>query len=163
MDEDTRNKVKAAIYDADIIKLRELAGYFTDEAAINQEKQEILLAQITYCYNKIFSKIHLKDKAQELIQTTVKKIDEQKYESILKDIQEFDETHGLFHGGLVGKARIKIGSRLYSQGLSIGQAAELSDANVGDVQEYVGDTKYHEKMQGISLEERLRIARDILK
>ena len=160
------HKLIEAIQERDILTLRELAGEYSDEASINQSQRNINLAIISYSLNKIYSKIHLREKTRDLEAEVILKLTEDKLEEVRDAIFAFDEENGLFYGGLGHKARVKIGSRLYSQGLSITQSANLVDININEIQDYVGETKdhdtHHGRQHGSPLEERLRHAREIL-
>jgi hypothetical protein len=156
-------KVMDAVAKEDSVKLRELASDFSDESAINQDEETILLAVITYSFHKIFSKIHLREKTEELVELSLKHLSAGRLKDVIKEIDSFDREHGLFQGGLIGKARIKIGSRLYSRGMSITHSADLSGAPVSEILEYAGDTKHHEEKEKIPLSERLNKARDMFK
>lgn len=157
------NEVLDAVSKEDAVRMRELAGYFSDEAAISQEEETINLAMITYCLHKIFIKIHMREKTESLVEATMKNLTENKLEQILEDIEKFDSEHGLFEGGLVGKARIKIASRLQSRGISVTQSASLTGAAVSDLLDYVGETRGYQHKEGKTVRERLNIARDIFK
>ncbi|MFH1403004.1 MAG: hypothetical protein ABIH11_01885 [Candidatus Altiarchaeota archaeon] len=155
------SRVLDAVAKEDSIKLRELASEYSDDAAINQDKESLQLAVITYSFHKIFSKIHFREKTESLVESSIKKLSEGMLEGVIGEIESFDREHGLFHGGLVGKARIKIGSRIYSRGISITHASTLSGAPVSEILEYSGDTKHHEEKERVSLSDRLNKARDV--
>ncbi|MBU0761693.1 MAG: hypothetical protein KKD39_01595 [Candidatus Altiarchaeota archaeon] len=153
--------VLKALLDEDSMRLRELAGLFGDEAAISQDRVAIELALICYCFHKIFTKLHFREKNNEIVMSAIAKLKEGEYESLLSDISEFDEKHGLMEG-LVGKARIKIAARLHSRGISVTQSASITGAKLSDLFDYVGGTKdYHNHTSGKPLSERLNTARDI--
>ena len=156
------DEVLDAVSKEDTVKLRELAGHYSDEAAIHQEEALIKLAMITYCFHKIFIKLHMRQKTEALVEHTLKKLAQKDYDSIIGELVEFDREHGLFEGGLVDKARIKIASRLHSRGISVAQSAGVTGARVSDIIEYFGETRGHQHVEGKSVEERLNIARDIL-
>lgn len=156
------NEVEEAVRERSILKLRELAGRYSDNAAIDQDPTEIKLAMMTYSLNKIYGKIHLRAKTKELDKNVMQKLKEKDYDTVLEEIFRFDREHGLFHDGLENKAKIKIGSRLYSQGISLAQSASLVKVASNEIQDYVGDTKEHDTHRGKTLEERLRKAREIL-
>ena len=156
-------KVMDALAKEDSVRLRELASDYSDEAAIRQDEQTILLAVITYSFHKIFSKIHMREKTEGLVESSMKYLSEGRLDDVIKEIDAFDNEYGLFQGGLVGKARIKIGSRIYSRGMSITHSATLSGAPVSELLDYAGDTKQHEAKERIPLHERLNRARDLFK
>jgi len=159
---DLVNKTRAALESRDAMMLRELSREFTDEAIVSQDENVIKLAMITYAFNKILSKVHFKAN-DELVEKALKKLRENDFSSILSYIDEFDKKFGFFEGTLVGKAKIKIGSRLYSRGISLSRSANLVNAKISDILDYVGNTKIHEKAVGSSLKERLETARRLFK
>ncbi len=162
MDE-TIAKVMDAISKEDTHRLRELASEFSDDAAIRQDETTVDLAIITYCFNKIFGKIHFREKTEEIVDLALKHLSQGEISRVIEEIHAFDFEHGLFHGGLVGKAKIKIGTRLYSRGLSISHSSEITGAPVSELLEYAGDTKHHEEVEKIPLSDRLNITRDLFK
>ena len=58
------SEVLDAASKVDSVRLRELAGFFSDEAAISQEADTIKMAMITYCLHKIFIKMHMREKTE---------------------------------------------------------------------------------------------------
>jgi hypothetical protein len=157
------NEVLDAVSKVDSVKLRELAGHYSDEAALAQEGDHIKMAMITYCLHKIFIKMHMKDKTQPIVESTMKYLSEGDLDRVLQELDEFDGKNGLFEGGLVGKARIKIASRLHSRGISVTQSASLTGAAVSDILDYVGETRGYGHKEGKTVEERLNVARDLFK
>jgi hypothetical protein len=157
------NEVLDAVSKCDSVKLRELAGHYSDEAAISQDPNIIKLAMITYCFHKIFIKMHLKEKTEPIVQSTIKNLTTDSFDKILAEVDAFDRENGMFEGGLVGKARIKIASRLQSRGISVTQSASLTGAAVGDLLDYVGETKGYQHKEAKTVTERLNIARDLFK
>jgi len=152
-----------AVKERDIFRLRELAGVYSDQAGVDQDQRKIKLSLITYSLNKIYGKIHFRQKTKKMEEKVVRNLKEGDLDGVLEAIYDFDREHGLFHEGLSRKARVKIGSRLYSQGLSMSQAASLVNTHVNDIQDYVGVTKEHEVRHGKSLEKRFSSAKEILK
>ncbi|MBD3388448.1 MAG: hypothetical protein GF416_05200 [Candidatus Altiarchaeales archaeon] len=155
------NEVLDAISKEDSVKLRELAGHYSDKAAVTQEEEIVKLSMITYCFHKIFIKMHFREKTEALVESALKKLSAGDLEGILSDVDDFDSDHGLFEGGLVWKARIKMASRMHSRGISLTQSASLTGAHVSDILEYVGETKGYEHAEGKTVPDRLNIARDI--
>jgi len=152
-----------AIAKEDSVKLRELAGHYSDEAALSQEPDIIKMAMITYCFHKIFIKMHLKEKTEAIVESTLKNLSSGSLDVVLSDVNVFDREFGMFEGGLVGKARIKIASRMHSRGISLTQSASLTGAAVSDLLDYVGETKGYQHKESKSVAERMNIARDLLK
>ena len=144
------------------MKLRELSREFTMTAVTDQSDDNINLALVTYCLNKVFSKIHFKENLVELKVRVLAELEAGDYIGALDELESFDNTFGAFEGNLVKKGRIKIGSRLYSNGLSLSQSASLVDISVSDILSYVGATKTHEKIQPRSVSERFAVAKEVI-
>jgi hypothetical protein len=157
------SEVLDAVSKVDSVKLRELAGYYSDEAALNQAEDVIKMAMITYCLHKIFIKMHMREKTSVIVESTMKNLSQGNLDRIISSLEEFDIQNGLFEGGLMGKARIKIASRLHSRGISATQSASLTGASVGDVLDYIGETRGYQHVEGKTVVERLNVARDLLK
>ena len=157
------SEVLDAVSKVDSIKLRELAGYYSDEAALTQEGDVIKMALITYCLHKIYVKIHMREKTESLVESVLRDLTAGNLDGVIMNIEAFDSQHGLFEGGIVGKARIKIASRLHSRGISVTQSASLTGAAVSDILEFVGETRGYLHREGKTVAERLNTVRDILK
>ncbi|HHQ45066.1 MAG TPA: hypothetical protein ENN13_02900 [Candidatus Altiarchaeales archaeon] len=153
--------VTSAVEKLDGLRLRELAGAYSDRAALSQSQHDLKLSLITYCTHKIYNKIHFKEKVRPLSEKLADLIGKGDLDGALSLIEKFDADNGLFQNSLVEKARVKIGTRLYTQGISVSQAASLLGVGVSDIQDYVGDTKYHEQLLGKSVKERFSDARKI--
>lgn len=158
---DIIEETKDALKNQDAFKLRKLSDSFTDNAVISQDREIIDLAIITYSLNKILSKAHFQNKFDKLIRDVIEKLEKKDLNEIMKDIREFDKKYGHFEGNLIKKARIKIGSRLYSHGLSISRSAALVNVRISDILKYVGGTHVHESSLTLSVKDRLNAARKI--
>lgn len=158
---DTIEEIKDALKNRDAFKMRKLSDSFTDKAVILQDEEMIDLAIITYSLNKIFSKVHFQSKFGSLITDSIEKLEKKDFAGIMQDIAEFDEKYGHFEGNLIKKARIKIGSRLYSHGLSVSRSASLVNVRISEILKYVGGTHVHESSATISVKDRLNVARKI--
>jgi len=155
-------EIVSAIERDDAMGLRELSHKFSGIAVTEQSGEVIDLAVITYCLNKIFSKVHFKKNLGDLKKNIVSELSREKFGAVLREIESFDKAHGAFEGNLVGKARIKVGSRLYSNGLSLSQSASLTGVQVSNILAYVGATKTHEKIKPASVKDRYNLAKTIL-
>jgi hypothetical protein len=160
---DRMNEVLDAVSKVDSVKLRELAGFYSDEAAISQEPDVIKMAMITYCLHKIFIKVHMREKTEPIVESAMRNIAGVNLDSLLRDIEAFDAENGMFEGGLVGKSRIKIASRMQSRGISVTQSASLTGAPVSEILDYVGETRGYQHKEDKTVAERLNIARDIFR
>jgi predicted transposase YdaD len=155
------SEVLDAVAKIDSAKLRELAGYYSDEAAVTQRPDILKLAIITYCLHKTSVKIHMRENVHKLVESILYELSEGKFDDIIEEIDNFDSEHGLFEGKISEKAAIKIASRLHSRGISVSQSASLTGARISDILEYVGETKGYQHTEGKSITDRLNIARDI--
>jgi hypothetical protein len=106
--------------------------------------------------------VHFQENIADLKKDVISELSRENFGGVLGIIEGFDSEYGAFEGNLVGKARIKIGSRLYSDGLSLSQSASLTGVHVSDIIEYVGETKTHERIKPASVAERFSIAKKIL-
>jgi hypothetical protein len=160
---DRLNEVMDAVAKVDSVKMRELAGYYSDEAAVVQDDNLVKMAMLTYCLHKTFIKVHMREKTQGLVESTLKNLNAGKIDQVLTDLDELDRKEGLFEGGLLGKSRIKIASRLYSHGISAAQSASMTGCVVSDLLDYIGETKGYQHKEAKTVVQRLNIARGIFK
>ncbi|MFH0860453.1 MAG: hypothetical protein V1921_04580 [Candidatus Altiarchaeota archaeon] len=151
--------LKKAIDSRDALELRKLSKRYSMEAVVEQSDDIINLAIISYCLNKVLSKVHFSEKIDTLIYYVREKLEKGDLAGAISSIESFDEEHGLFHGNLVYKARVKVGSRMYSSGISLTQAASLVDIKVSEILEYSGYTKGDEETRHKSLGERVAVVR----
>lgn len=155
-------ELKHVIDTKDYMGLRKLSNEYGRQAISEQTDDLIKLAMIAYCMNKVLSKAHFAKKSDKLLYYVREKLEKNDLKGTLDSIEEFDKLHGLFQGTLVGKARIKIGARLYSNGLSMTQAASLAGARISDILRYSGGTK-SDVAETRSVMDRLDVARKLFK
>ena len=154
-------ELSAALLDHDTFRLRELSDQCSDAAFITADKKTIDIGIISYAFHKILLKRHYQSKFGPLLSDTLNLLDSGNLDSIIENIKEFDREYGFFQGNVIKKARIKMGARLYTRGLSLARAAELVSVNVSDILKYSGGTQVHEKANGRPLQERLDTARKL--
>ena len=154
-------KLRKHLVSRDAVKLRDLSGEASDLAFITQDKDTVNIGIIAYALYKIFLKTHYQKKFEPLASNAQTKIDSGDLEGLVEEIKEFDIQHGFFQGNVVKKARIKIGARLYTRGLSLSKAAQMVSVNISDLLEYSGGTQVHEKPAKGSVKERLETARTL--
>ena len=81
---------------------------------------------------------------------------------ILSSMEKLDEEDRRFVKGILQKAKLKIASTLYAQGISLGNASEIAGADKRELLLYAGQTmmfdRLHEKK---SMEERMKELRGI--
>lgn len=157
------SRTSTALKSREINDLREISHLCSEEATVKQDAKTIKIALITYCFNKLLSKVHYRDKVDKLVDQSIEKLGQGDLDGVLNAVEEFDRKYSFFEGSLIEKARVKIASRLYSSGLSISQAAELLNVGVSDLLDYVGVTKVHNEVKTMTAVERLKIARNLFK
>ena len=158
---DLVRELRTALEKRDSYKLRELSDQCADIAFITQNQDAINVGIISYAFHKILLKGHYHSQLGELLENANKKINAGSLESLIEDVKQFDKKNGFFQGNIVKKARIKLGARFYSRGMSLSKAAELVAVNVSDILKYSGGTQMSEKTDGASVRERLETARRI--
>jgi hypothetical protein len=154
-------KLRNYLVHRDAVRLRDLSGEAGDLAFITQEKDTVNIAIIAYALYKIFLKTHYQKKFEPLANNALNKINSGDLEGLVEDIKQFDIQHGFFQGNVVKRARIKIGARLYTRGLSLSKAAQIVSVNISDLLEYSGGTQVHEKPMKGSVKDRLNVAREL--
>lgn len=158
--EELFGKLKKYIETKDSVKLRDLSNECSDAAFVEQDKDIINIGIIAYGFYKIFLKKHYQLKFDPLLQHAIRKLSDGNLEAVIEDIRIFDTQHGHFQGNVVKRARIKIGARLYTRGLSLSKAAEMVSVNISDILEYSGGTQIHDKATSTA-KSRLETARKI--
>ncbi len=158
---DYARELSTALGKKNTYRLRELSDECTDAAFITQDEKVIKIGVISYAFHKIFLKRHYHAQFAEVLEAAKKKLGVGDYDGVMEDLKEFDRRFGFFQGNVIKKARIKMGARLYTRGLSLATAAELVSVNVSDILKYAGGTQVHEKTNGRSFKERLDIAREV--
>jgi hypothetical protein len=160
-DIDLVRELRSALEKKDPYKLREISDQCADIAFITQNQDAINVGILSYAFHKILLKRHYHSKFGDLLENANNKINAGSLESLMEDVKQFDKKNGFFQGNIVKKARIKLGSRFYSRGMSLSKAAELVAVNVSDILKYSGGTQVSEKTDGATVQERLEVARKI--
>lgn len=160
-DKDLVKELRIALEKRNPYILRELSDQCADAAFITQNQDEINVGIISYSFHKILLKRHYHSKFGELLENANRKINTGNLEGLMEDIKQFDKQYGFFQGNVVKKARIKLGARFYTRGMSLSRAAELVEVNVSDILKYSGGTQISEKTDGATVRERLEVARKI--
>jgi len=160
-DTDLVKELRTALWQRNPYALRELSDRCADVGFITQDQDAINVGIISYAFHKILLKRHYHSKFRELLEDANRKINAGNLEGLLEDIKQFDRENGFFQGNVVKKARIKMGARFYARGMSLSRAAELVAVNVSDILKYSGGTVVSEKTDGVTVQERLEVARKI--
>jgi len=145
----------------DSYRLRELSREYTNQAVETQSRNDLGVAIIAYSFHKILSKAHLRKKSKELVDDAQAHLRAHDIEGVIDCIDRFDKENGFFQSPLVGKAKVKLGARLYSQGLSLSKSANLAGVGVSDILEYIGETKTDIVGKAMPVRKRLDVARKL--
>lgn len=165
-----------ALKRTDISSLRKTSNKCTKLLAIEAKKGMLELAIVAYSLAKVLEKPHLRktEKWDEFISKTQKKLKECVYyakegreeaferciEELEKELAETEARDKRYVKDVLFKARIKIGSTLYAQGFSLGNAAALVGVSKRDIASYAGKTMISDRAgKTIGIAERLRRAR----
>lgn len=164
----------------DIVGMKNLSNNLIRDAAVTQETETIRLAMISYTLCKIMQKgyyrkdqirwngftTELNDHLRQLIEACESERRDKItpiLDHIFDDIRILDESFGKYIEKITNKAIVKKGSTLYSLGLSLGMASQLSGASKWEILHFSGKTKaFEEEGVGVSLEERMKHARKVL-
>ncbi len=162
-----------ALEQRDALALRRVSAEALSEAAVEGHREHILLALVDYALSKLLSKTHYSDIGDKFFEKIMrgfrKARDGPKKETIhnLEKIEDLviklDAKEGNYQENLMDKARVKKGSKLYEQGLSLRRAAELTGADATSILDYVGGSKIHEFHGEGRNADRLKIAREVFK
>lgn len=171
-------EIKDSLYREDYSSLRELSNKSLEQAAFEKDKYLVEISLISYSLQKILSKEHFKEDVRwrrfsknifKFLNKAIKGIDsknvnqfEQGLHRIEKEITAADQKLGNYLKNVYEKAKVKQASRAYAFGLSISLAAELTGANLTDLQDYVGATKIaDEEKVFMPLKERVKFLRGL--
>ncbi|MBN1940804.1 MAG: hypothetical protein JW772_01335 [Candidatus Diapherotrites archaeon] len=173
-------QVKDAFSKPDIVRLKKLGNHILNLAGFDNNKLLAKISLIAYCLHKLLTKEHivtnknwnsvrnsilrnLEKGMKEAEEKDFKRLEKQ-LEAVIKDVQGIDSDLGYFLTGLFDKAKIKLASRAYVLGLSMGQAAELTGADKKQLQSYIANTVIHEeKLPQIGIAKRLEKFKKIMK
>lgn len=167
-----------ALRDHDVRAMRKINDRCIEETAIKFEQPTYLFALISYVLAKIISKPrYLKQKKSKdsLSSLTLSlRLCEQQassadysgllatQEKILESIERMDDEDRRFVKGILQKGKLKIASTLYAQGISLGNAAEMTGTDKREVLLYAGQTMMFDRLrEKKSIEERMRDLREI--
>ncbi len=154
-------KVQKAFSKNNIAELRELSNLCGDNLVLEPNTAILDLSILSYALSKLSEKQHiLKDKSWTSFSRSVEKnlrkcLDCEKSgdaavcDKILVDtinsIGVLESRDKRYVRGIVDKARLKIASRLYAQGVSLGNASQITGALRRDISHYSGKTMMHDR------------------
>jgi hypothetical protein len=144
-----------------VLQLRGLSNRLIREASIETDFAKAELGVIAYALHKIETKEHFtNNEFWHKIRTNIyndlesaiyfadKNLEKQfikKLKKIISNITHVDKNLGHYAEGIYEKSKVKQASLAYSYGLSISQAAALTDADKKELQSYIGFTKMHDE------------------
>ncbi|MEM3030879.1 MAG: hypothetical protein QXH27_04045 [Candidatus Micrarchaeia archaeon] len=167
-----------ALKKMDITALRKTSNRCTNSLAIEAKKGMLELAIVSYSLAKVLEKPHFwkTEKWDEFVSKTQKKLGECAYyakegmeeefgvciEGLEKGLAEAEARDRRYVKDVLFKARIKIGSTLYAQGFSLGNAAALVGVSKRDIASYAGKTMIFDRAgKTFGIAERLKKARKL--
>lgn len=170
--------IGSALRNHDVRAMRKINNRCVEETALRFQQPTYNYALITYVLAKILSKPRYfrQGRGKELISTVDKLLRNceglaktAEYASlvacqgkILASMEKLDDEDRRFVKGILQKAKLKIASTLYAQGISLGNASDLAGTDKRELLLYAGQTmmfdRLHEKK---SMEERMAELREI--
>ena len=170
--------ISNALRDHDVRAMRRINDRCIEETAIKFEQPTYLFALISYVLGKVVSKPRYFKAARgkealSAISLSLRLCEQQAknadYTSllatqnkILSSIEKMDEADRRFVKGILQKGKLKIASTLYAQGISLGNAAEMTGTDKREVLLYAGQTMMFDRLkEKKSMEERMKDLREI--
>ena len=170
--------IGSALRNHDVRAMRKINNRCVEETALRFQQPTYNYALITYVLAKILSKPRYfrQGRGKELISTVDKLLrtceglaKTAEYASlvacqgkILASMEKLDEEDRRFVKGILQKAKLKIASTLYAQGISLGNSSEIAGADKRELLLYAGQTmmfdRLHEKK---SMDQRMKELREI--
>lgn len=170
--------ISQALFEHDVRAMRKINDRCIEETAIKFEQPTYLFALISYVLSKIISKPRYfrQKKAKDslsaltlslrLCESQAKSADYRGLIStqnkILTSIERMDEKDRRFVKSILTKGRLKIASTLYAQGISLGNAAEMTGTDKREVLLYAGQTMMFDRLrEKRTMEQRMKEIREI--
>ncbi len=169
-------EIKKAFKGRKIKKLKRIQYTCIEHIAIEFDHNVFNIAIICYMLSKLISKPRYwqtkgingyLQKIENSFDRLIKFSDnEQKISKTLQDIMDTVNTLDIrdkkYVHNLIEGAKIKIGSSLYSKGMTLGVASDLSGAERIEIMEYIGKTTTYERLkEPIDIKERMKKVRII--
>jgi len=136
------------------------------------------IALVSYLLSKVIQKPRFRKKidiitnrSSKYIGEAIKFVNEEKFDlasnslnEIIKVIKDIDEKDSRYVFDIEEKGKTKIAAVLYAMGFSLETSVLMTGAQMGDVLNYSGRTKFADRFgRTISERERLKIARKLIK
>jgi len=170
--------IGSALRNHDVRAMRKINNRCVEETALRFQQPTYNYALITYVLAKILSKPRYfkQGRGKELLSTVDKLLrtceslaKTAEYNSlvvcqgkILSSMEKLDEEDRRFVKGILQKAKLKIASTLYAQGISLGNASEIAGADKRELLLYAGQTMMFDRLQEKkSMETRMKELREI--
>ena len=154
-------KSLVAFQNGNSMQLKEASNEATREAVVGNDAVFARIAIIAYSLSKLASKQHVVEsgswgKTKKAILDSLERLamllrknkrDEfvNALNSFENEVRHVDEALGNYVRNIIEKAKVKVSSGAYAQGLSLSSAAELTGADKTDLQNYIGITKIHDE------------------
>ena len=170
--------IGSALRNHDVRAMRKINNRCVEETALRFQQPTYNYALITYVLAKILSKPRYfkQGKGRELISTVDRLLrmcegfaKTAEYGllvaaqgKILSSMEKLDDEDRRFVKGILQKAKLKIASTLYAQGISLGNASEIAGADKRELLLYAGQTMMFDRLQEKkSMEQRMKELREI--
>jgi len=170
--------ISTALRDHDVRAMRKINDRCIEETAMKFGAHTYLFALISYVLSKIiskpryFSQAKSKESLSKIIslllqcESLAKSADYDALckcqEKVLLSIEKMDDEDKRFVKGLLMKGKLKIATTLYAQGISLGNAAEITGTDKRDLLQYVGQTMMFDRLrEKKGIEERMKDLREI--
>jgi len=154
-------------------QLEEISNHIIQSATLHQDEDAISIAVMTYALYKAYSRKIVTDTKLflELLKKAHHYLNKNDIESyrgrvseVISDIAKYDSQLKEYVEEVLGKARLKKGSKMVEQGLSIAKVSELLGLTQWDLMSYLGKTKIIDTQNiDIAVKSRLETARQLFK
>ena len=170
------NKSAIAVRNRDVLELRRLSDYAIQYSGMHQEEDVVSLAVIIFALSKNIERqvdersskrydqvSELMERAQWYLSKEDYERYKQKMRDILAQIDQLDDHLASHVVEVIRQARIKKGSKLFEQGISLRRAAELHGISTWELMSYVGHTQIIDQTTPATIraKDRLRTAMNI--
>jgi len=170
--------IGSALRNHDVRAMRKINSRCVGETTLRFQQPTYNYALITYVLAKILSKPRYfrQGKGKELVSAVDKLLrdgeaaaKEADYATLLStqgkmlsSMEKLDDEDRRFVKGILQKAKLKIASTLYAQGISLGNASEIAGADKRELLLYAGQTMMFDRLkEKKSIEERMKELREI--
>jgi hypothetical protein len=169
-------KLRSALSCGDIAGLRKLSSEATEATALEDGDDTFYIALSSYMLSKLIAKSRYWSAREKkrFLKATAAKVGKCERDvsagrmrayatgirGIVSDMRRLESADARFVSGLESKSRVKLASKLYAQGFSLGKAASIAAAHKRDLLSYSGRTLIADRSGRTKpLSERLKSAR----